>query len=193
MWKFKHFVSKVLHFQKSFLGGASKTRGSKTQHTPVQKPTFANIRNTSKLICEIAKSLRRYYKHKQKLVFRADCCICESGFVKALEKLNSHKCKTINTQHRLLLISAIPPGRFGDFANQLGGIAWICKSSDFASEVLRFQNSFFRGALKTRLSKMQYLWDEMLDISCFCNTSHTIWTILTCQALRRGPFPPPKW
>jgi hypothetical protein len=93
----------------------------------------------------------------------------------------------------VVFVVAIPPMRFGDSANQLGGIAQICKSSDAAPEVLRFQNSFFRGALKTRLSKMQYLWDEMLDISCFCNTSHTKTTILTCQALRRGPFPPPKW
>ena len=120
-------------------------------------------------------------------------CIFENGVFRAPQQNHFHGCTTVHTKCLLLLISAIAPKRFCDFANQLGGIAWICKSSDFAPEVLRFQNSCVRGALKTRLSKMQYLWDEMLDISCFCNTSNTIWTILTCQALRRGPFPPPKW
>ena len=39
---------------------------------------------------------------------------------------------------------------------------------------------------------MQYLRDEMLDCLWICNTSHTIWAILTCQALLRGPFPRKK-
>ena len=138
-------------------------------------------------VLEVLQSLVKSSKSAQRY------CISENGVFRAPQQNHFHGCTTVHTKYLLLLISAIAPRRFGDFANQLGGIAWICKSSDFASEVLRFQNSCFRGALKTRLSKMQYLWDEMLDISCFCNTSYTIWTILTCQALRRGPFPPPKW
>ena len=40
---------------------------------------------------------------------------------------------------------------------------------------------------------MQYLRDEMLDCLRICNTSYTVWAIITCQALLRGPFPRQKW
>ena len=80
-------------------------------------------------------------------------CIFESRVFRAALQNCFRKCETVHTKPLLLLISAIPPGRFGDFANQLGGIAQIYKSSDSASEVLRFSNSLFRGALKTTNSE----------------------------------------
>ena len=45
-----------------------------------------------------------------------------------------------------------------------------------------FQTLFFTGALRTQFSKMQYLWDEMLDLSRICITSNMIWSIRTCNA-----------
>ena len=95
----------------------------------------------------------------------------ENGVFRAPQQNHFHGCTTVHTKCLLLLISAIAPRRFCDFANQLGGIAWICKSSDFVSEVLRFQNSLFRGALNTRLSEMQYLCADLLDFIWIYNTS----------------------
>ena len=74
-------------------------------------------------------------------------------FFRAPQQHRFHKSKTVHAKLLLLLIYAIPPKRDCDFANQLGSIAQICKSSDFASEVLRFSNSLFRGAVKTTNSE----------------------------------------
>ena len=56
-----------------------------------------------------------------------------------------------------------------------------------------FQTPVLEALWKLRILKMQYLPDEMLDCLWICNTSHTFWAILTCQALLRGPFPRQKW
>ena len=56
----------------------------------------------------------------------------------------------------------IPPRRFRHFVNQLGGIAYICKSKLLERRVLRFVKSCFGDALKTQVSKMQYPLREML-------------------------------
>ncbi len=65
----------------------------------------------------------------------------------------------------------------------------------FTTEVLRFffHSMCFAGDLATQFSKMQYLWDEMLDSSWICITSDMIWSIRTCHAWLRGPFPHHKW
>ena len=55
-----------------------------------------------------------------------------------------------------------------------------------------FQTPVLEALWKLRILKMQYLWDEMLDVLWICNTSCMIWAILTCQALLRGPFPRQK-
>ena len=47
---------------------------------------------------------------------------------------------TIHTKQQHLLISASTPKRVCDFANQLGDVAHICKTSYFASDVLRVSN-----------------------------------------------------
>ena len=115
-----------------------------------------------------------------------------NGVFRAPQKNDFHKCTTLCTKHLVLLSCAIPTRRFGHFGNQLGYIAEICKSKRLERSVLRFVKSCFGDALKTRVSKMQYPRCEMLGSSCFCNTSHTVWPIMTCQALLRGPFPRQK-
>ncbi len=56
-----------------------------------------------------------------------------------------------------------------------------------------FQTTCFTSALTTIFWKLQYLWAEMLDCSWIRVTSRMIWSILTCRAWFRGPWPPLKW
>ncbi len=103
-----------------------------------------------------------------------------------------HHCTTLHTEHRLFLMFAIPPVRFRHFANQLGGIAMICKSKRLKRRVFHVVKSLFEGARKFQCSEMQYPRYEMLELSCVCNTSNTMWPTNACQALLRGLIPRPN-
>ena len=80
-------------------------------------------------------------------------------FFRASQQHHFHKHKTLHTKYRLLLILAIPPRRFWNFANQLGGLTEIRNSKHFAQRVLHFlkivfgrrsKNSIFENALPSR-------------------------------------------
>ena len=93
-----------------------------------------------------------------------------------------------HTKLLCLLISAIPPRRFCDVANQLESIAQICITELLASEGLRFSNYVFcrcsnNSIYKNAIPLGRNAW-LFLDM---------IWSIITCRAWLRGPFPCHKW
>ena len=114
-------------------------------------------------------------------------CIFENWVFRAPQQQHFHECTTLYTKHQLLHIRAIFTTRNCHFANQLRGIAEICKSKRLEQSVLHFWKSFWGDALNTQLSKMQYPRSEMLGFSCVCNSSQLKLPILTCQAWLRGP------
>ena len=75
--------------------------------------TSADVQNRNGCIaCSVIKrikSARRY-------------CMFEHGSFRPSRQNHAHKCDTLSTLHRLLLMFAIPPMRFGDYAHRTEGI-----------------------------------------------------------------------
>ena len=96
-----------------------------------------------------------------------------------------------NTQHETLTAAYVcnTSDRIYGFANQLGGIADMCKRQRLDLVVLYVGESCCGDGIKTQLSKMQHTLYGMADVSCVGNTSDTMLPILTCQALLGGHFP----
>ena len=117
---------------------------ARTGPTPAQPSTQINH-------ADFAWEVLQFQSTSSKLAWRY--CIFEKGVFSAPPQNYFLCATTVHAKQPILLLFLMFARRIEDSANQLGGIAQICKSCHFASEVLHLSNQVFCRCSKNSVFK----------------------------------------